>query len=121
MLAARKRLVGAAISAVVVCVLMALYIGLYLTPSPAAASAVTVAGPNGTELYVATGAAPELSDPQPSWDSCYVVDAKDQNRHHATPFELPANSLVHVACFQFDGQLGVRNPFIGLATGLVGG
>ena len=76
---------------------------------------------NGTKLYLATVAASELSDPHPSWVSYYVVDAKDQNWRHATTFELPANSLVHVTIYQFDGQSGLRNPFIAQATGIVGG
>jgi hypothetical protein len=53
--------------------------------------------------------------------SYYAVDAKDQNWHHATTFELPANSLVHVTIYQFDGQSGLRNPFIAQATGIIGG
>ena len=117
MSAAGKRLVGVAICAVVVCVLIGLYIGLYLTTSPGDASAAAVAGPNGTNLYLATVAASETTDPHPSWVSYYVVDAKDQNWHHATTFELPANSLVHVTIYQFDGQSGLRNPFIAPGDG----
>ena len=48
-------------------------------------------------------------------------DAHDQNWRHATTFVLPANSLVHVTIYQFDGQSGLRNPFIAQATGIVGG
>src|SRR5690349_8351522 len=121
MSAAGKRLVGVAVCAVVICVLIGLYIGLYLTTSPGDASAAGVTGSNGTNLYLATVAASELSDPHPSWVSYYVVDAKDQNWHHATTFELPANTLVHVTVYQFDGQSGLRNSFLSQATGIVGG
>ena len=34
---------------------------------------------------------------------------------------LPANSLVHVTIYQYDGDSGLRNPFISQATGTVGG
>jgi hypothetical protein len=121
MSAAGKRLVGVGICAVVICVLIGLYIGLYLTTSPGDASAAGVTGPNGTNLYLATVAASETTDPHPSWVSYYVVDSNDQHWRHATTFVLPANSLVHVTVYQFDGQSGLRNPFIAQATGVIGG
>jgi hypothetical protein len=49
------------------------------------------------------------------------VDSADQHWRHATTFVLPANTLVHVTIYQFDSQTGLRNPFIGQATGTVGG
>jgi len=121
MSATGKRLVGVAICAVVVCVLIGLYIGLYLTTSPGDASAAGVTGSNGTNLYLATVAASETTDPHPSWVSYYVTDSKDQNWRHATTFVLPANTLVHVTVYQFDGQSGLRNSFLSQATGIVGG
>jgi hypothetical protein len=66
-------------------------------------------------------AASELTDPNPNWVSYYVVDSRDQNWVHATTFELPANTLVHVTIWQFDSQTGLRNPFLAQATGTVGG
>ena len=54
MSAAGKRLLGVAVCAVVICVLIGLYIGLYLTTSPGDASAAGVTGSNGTNLYLAT-------------------------------------------------------------------
>jgi hypothetical protein len=119
MSAAGRRLVGVAIGAVVVCVLIGLYIGLYLTTSPGDASAAGTTGSNGTNLYLATVAASETTDPHPSWVSYYVVDAHDQHWRHATTFVLPANTLVHMTIYQFDGQSGLRNPFIAQATGII--
>jgi hypothetical protein len=121
MSAAGKRLLGVGICAVVVCVLIGLYIGLYLTTSPGDASAAGVTGSNGTNLYLATVAASETTDPHPSWVSYYVVDAKSEHWRHATTFVLPANTLVHVTVYQYDGQSGLRNPFIAQATGIIGG
>jgi hypothetical protein len=121
MSAAGRRLVGVTVCAVVVCVLIGLYIGFYLTTSPGDASVAGTTGPNGTQLYLATVAASETTDPQPSWVSYYVVDAKSQHWRHASTFVLPANSLVHVTVYQYDGQSGLRNPFISQATGIVGG
>jgi hypothetical protein len=121
MSAAARRVVVVAVCAAVVCVLIGLYIGLYLTTSPGDASAAGVTGSNGTNLYLATVAASETSDPHPSWVSYYVVDANDQHWRHATTFVLSANSLVHVTVYQFDGQSGLRNPFLSQATGIIGG
>ena len=54
------------------------------------------------------------------WVSYYVTDSSDQHWRHATTFVLPANTLVHVTVYQFDGQSGMRNPFISQARGTVG-
>jgi hypothetical protein len=48
------------------------------------------------------------------------VDAQSAHWRHATTYVLPANTLVHVTIFQYDGQSGLRNPFISQATGTTG-
>jgi hypothetical protein len=119
MSAVTKRLVGVVAGVVLVALLIGLYIGLYLTSQPGSASAQTSSA--GTHLYLATVAAAETSDPHPTWVSYYAVDAGDQNWRHVTTYTVPANTLVTVTIYQFDGQSGLRNPFIGQATGTVGG
>ncbi len=114
-----KRLLGVTVVAAVVCAAIGLYVGLYLTNVPGSAAAVRTA--SGTNLYLATVAASELSDPHPDWVSYYAVDANDGHWRHATTFVVPANTLVHVTIYQFDSQTGLRNPFIAQATGTVGG
>ena len=114
-----KRLLGVTLVAAIVCVAIGLYVGLYLTKVPGSAAAVQ--SPAGSHLYLATVASAELSDPHPTWVSYYVVDAKAQNWRHATTFVLPANTLVHMTIYQFDSQTGLRNAFIGQATGTAGG
>jgi hypothetical protein len=121
MSAAGRRLVGVAVCAVVVCALIGLYIGLYLTTSPGDASASATPTAGGVQLNLATVASSATNDAHPTWVSYYVVDSNDRNWRHATTFVLPANTLVHVTIYQFDGQSGLRNPFIGQATGTVGG
>jgi hypothetical protein len=106
------------IAAAIVCVAIGLYIALYLTNVPGSAAARSSSGVN---LYLGTVAAAETTDPHPTWVSYYVTDAKDQNWRHETTFVLPANTLVHVTVYQFDGQSGLRNPFISQAQGIVGG
>jgi hypothetical protein len=116
-----KRLLGVAISIAAVVALITLYIALYLTSSPGSASAAGVRTSAGTQLYLATVAAAETSDPHPTWVSYYAIDANDRNWRHATTFVLPAHTVVHVTVYQFDGQSGLRNPFISQATGIAGG
>ena len=110
-----------AVAVALVCALIGLYIALYLTSSPGSASASATRTAAGTQLYLATVPATETSDPNPSWVSYYKVDANDGNWQHATTYVLPAHSLVRVTIYQFDGQSGLRNPFISQATGIVGG
>lgn len=119
MSASGKRVAGIVVAAAIVCVAIGLYVGLYLTNVPGSASAVETSG--GTNLYLATVASSATDDPHPTWVSYYAVDAKDENWRHVTTYVLPANTLVHVTIFQFDSQTGLRNPFIGQATGTVGG
>jgi hypothetical protein len=103
----------------IVCGAIGLYIGLYLTNVPGSVAATQAS--SGTNLYLATVAAAKGTDPHPTWVSYYSVDANDQHWVHATTFQVPANTLVHVTIYQFDSQTGLRNPFIGAATGTVGG
>jgi hypothetical protein len=114
-----KRIIGITLTAAIVCILIGLYIALYLVNVPGSVAAATSA--SGTQLYLGTVPAAALNDPHPTWVSYYAVDANSTNWRHVTTFVLPANSLVHVTIYQFDGDSGLRNPFIGQATGTVGG
>jgi hypothetical protein len=118
--ASGKRLTGILIAAAIVCAAIGLYVGLYLTNVPGSAAA-SPSSSGRVNLYLGTVAASELTDPHPPWVSYYVVDAKDQHWRHETTFVLPAHTLVHVTVYQFDGQSGLRNPFLSQATGVVGG
>jgi len=113
-----KRALGATVVALIVCVAIALYIGLYLVNVPGSVAAVqTVSGP---QLYLATVATAEQSDPHNTWVSYYAVDANSGDWRHDTTYELPANTLVHVTIYQYDTSTGLRNPFFSQPTGTVG-
>jgi hypothetical protein len=114
-----RRLISVTVVAVIVCVAIGLYIGLYLTSQPQSIAATRT--PVGATLYLATVPAAELSDPHPTWVSYYVVSPNSTDWRHDTTFDVPAHSLVHVTIYQFDGDSGLRNPFISQATGTVGG
>lgn len=114
-----KRILGVVVGTAVVCAAIGLYIALYLIKVPGSVAATTA---NATvQLHLSTVAAAETSDPHPTWVSYYVVDSHDQHWRHQTTFVLPAHTLVHVTVFQFDGNSGLRNPFLSQATGISGG
>jgi hypothetical protein len=114
-----KRILGITVAAAVVCLLLGLYVGLYLTNVPGSASAATT--PAGASLFLGTVPASKGTDPHPSWVSYYETNVHDTNWQHKTTFVVPAHTLVHVTVYQYDGDSGLRNPFISQAIGTVGG
>jgi hypothetical protein len=76
-------------------------------------------GAKDVDLTIQTVAAvgPKLS-PNPEWVS-YLV--RDRGRWvRSTIWTVPAHSTVHVTVYQFDGDSGLRNPFMGKVRGTVG-
>jgi hypothetical protein len=119
MSATAKRGLVAAVLSVVILVAIGLYVGLYLVNVPGSAASTQTAA--GTSLYLATVPAAEGTDPHPTWVSYYAVNADSTKWRHDTTYTLPANTLVHVTIYQFDGQSGLRNPFLSQSMGTVGG
>jgi hypothetical protein len=114
-----KRLIGIGLGAAIVCVAIGLYIGLYLTNVPGAASATPA--PLGARLFLGTVPAAETTDPHPTWVSYYAVSPTSTHWKHVTTYNLPAHTLVRITIYQFDGDSGLRNPFLSQATGTGGG
>jgi hypothetical protein len=120
-----KKLIGIGVSLVIVAVLVGLYVATWATnlPQPVAAmSTRKVAGVvSGTQLTLQTVAAigPKYSPSHPDWVSYLVLD--HGKWVHSTIFQVPANSLVHVTVYQFDGDSGLRNPFLSQVQGTIGG
>ena len=69
-------------------------------------------------LQTVAAVGPQLA-PHPDWVSYLVRDDGGRWRR-STIFTLPANTLVHVTIYNFDGASGLRNPLLGRPTGLVG-
>jgi hypothetical protein len=115
-----RKLIGIALATAVVGVLIGLYIGLYLTRSPKALAA-PAAVRGGTELNLATVPASGPADANPDWVSYFAVDRNGGNWRHTTIYRVPAHSLVHITLYQFDGDSGLRNPFLAQAQGVVPG
>ena len=68
-------------------------------------------------LQTVAAVGPKLS-PNENWVSYLVKEHGVW--HRSTVWTLPANALVHVTVYQFDGDSGLRNPFLAEARGIVG-
>lgn len=120
MSSAGKRVAWIASAAVLVCVAIGLYIGLYLVNvSGSSAAAPSSAGTQ--QLYLGTVPAASVSDSHPTWVSYYAVDGNSGNWRHVTTYVLPANTLVRVTIYNYDSASGLRNPWFGQAVGTTGG
>ncbi len=119
MSATGKRLLWAGLGTLLVCVLLGLYVGLYLVNVPGSSAAVSTS--SGTSLYLGTVPAAALDDPHNTWVSYYAVDAQSRHWRHVTTYVLPAHSLVHVTIYNYDGQTGLRNPFLAQSQGTTTG
>jgi hypothetical protein len=114
-----KRAIGTGVVTVAVLAAIVLYITLYLTNVPGSVAAINT--PVGAQLYLASVPAAEKTDPHNTWVSFYSVNATSGNWQHKTTYELPANTLVRITIYQYDGPSGLRNPFISQVAGTVGG
>jgi hypothetical protein len=118
MSATAKRALWATVIAVVICAAIGLYIGLYLINVPGSVAATQSS--SGTSLYLATVPAAKGTDPHSTWVSYYAVSPSSTNWVHATTYTLPANTVVHVTIYQYDGQSGLRNEFLSQSSGTIG-
>jgi hypothetical protein len=62
---------------------------------------------------------PHLAPNHPDWVS-YLVRKPSGTWERTTVWTVPANALVKVTIYNFDGASGLRNPFLGEPQGLVG-
>jgi hypothetical protein len=106
-------LVAAAV--IVVAALIALYVARLLESPPT----VEASGRPTVHLALKTEAAVGPQGGSKSWVS-YLVRNSEGEWVHSTIFKVPAHSLVRVTVYQFDGDSGLRNPFLSQVHGTVG-
>ena len=115
-----QKLAGIAAALVVAGVLIGFYIADILMAGPKALRAGTPGPNNSINLTIQTvAAAGSTLTSNPSWVSYFVRDSSN-NWRHTTIWTLPAHTLVHVTVYQFDGNSGLRNPFLAKVRGTVG-
>lgn len=105
--------------------LVGILIGFYIAlltggPTPYTVPVASAGTSRSVDLTLQTVAAvgPKLS-PNENWVS-YLV-RENGVWHRSTVWTVPANTLVHVTIYNFDGRSGLRNPFLAQARGTVGG
>ena len=81
--------------------------------------ASTETTPRTANLTLATTAAIGPAGRQQTWVS-YLI-RQNGKWIHSTVWNLPAHSLIHVTLYQYDGQSGLRNPFLSQVQGTTGG
>ena len=117
-----KKLLGVSLALAVLGVLIGLYVAAWATSSPTTIAATTApASSGGDKLTLMTVAAigPRYSPTHPDWVS-YLV-RQNGKWVHSTIFSVPANSVIHVTIYQYDGDTGLRNPFLSQVQGTIGG
>jgi hypothetical protein len=118
-----KKLTGIGAAVGLIAALIAIYVSSWATsfPRSVAAASVGPGGSGGTQLTLQTVAAigSKLSPSHPDWVS-YLVQSKGK-WEHSTDFNVPANSIVHVTIYQYDGASGLRNAFLSEPQGTIGG
>lgn len=116
-----KKLVGIGVVIAVVGVAIGFYIVSFLMSGPKAFHpTVTPGAAKSVNLTIQTVAAVgrQLA-PNPDWVSYAVRDTQGRWRR-TTIWSLPAHTTVHVTIYQFDGNSGLRNPFMARVRGTVG-
>jgi hypothetical protein len=118
------KLLLVAVAVVAAGVTIGLYVSNLTTLAGSAAYSVPVSGTeNGhpvVNLKIQTVAAigPKLS-PNPDWVSYLIQNSSGQWKRE-TVWDLPANAIVHVTIYNFDGASGLRNPYLARPQGMVG-
>ena len=112
-----RRAVGVLIcTAVTVALLVTYLFGYVLGLPPTVAASANGRSANLTLQTVAAFG----SAPHPTWVSYLVKNASGQ-WVHSTIFRLPQNATIHVTIYNFDGDSGLRNPFLSQPRGVAGG
>ena len=116
-----KKLVGIAVVAAAIGILIGFYItGFLMSSPPSFRPTVTPGATKSVDLKIETVAAigPKLA-PNPDWVSYLVMNNKGR-WERSTIWTVPAHSIVHVTIYQFDGDSGLRNPFMAKVRGTIG-
>jgi hypothetical protein len=110
--------VAVVVAVVVVAVLIGFYVA-HLASGPPTVSAVQTAS-DEVQLTLKTEAAVGPQGSNAPWVSYLVRNAQGE-WVHSTLYKVPAHAIVHVTVYQFDGESGLRNPFLSQVQGTVGG
>jgi hypothetical protein len=111
------RISAIAIAVLVLAALIALYVANLLSGPPTVSASLTAS--REAQLTLKTEAAVGPQGSNAPWVS-YLVEDPQGKWIHSTIYQVPAHTLVHVTIYQFDGDSGLRNPFLSQVQGTVG-
>ena len=111
------RLAAIGLAVVIVAALIGFYVA-YLLRAPPPVEALQTAA-HTAQLTLKTEPAVGPQGGNPPWVS-YLIQNPQGKWIHSTIFKVPGHSLVHVTLFQYDGDSGLRNPFLSQVHGTVG-
>jgi hypothetical protein len=111
------RLATVVVGVVIVAVLIGFYVASLLSSPPTVSASQTAL--HQAQLTLKTEAAVGPQGGNPPWVS-YLIKDPEGEWIHSTIFKVPAHALVHVTIYQFDGESGLRNPFLSQVQGTVG-
>lgn len=111
------RISAIAVAVVVLAALIALYVANLLSEPPTVSATPTAT--REVQLTLKTEAAVGPQGSNPPWVS-YLIRDPEGGWIHSTIYKVPAHALVHVTIYQFDGDSGLRNPFLSQVQGTVG-
>jgi len=118
------KLLGVAVCVAAAGVLIGFYVSALAQENGSPSYSVPVQTVNGhpvVHLTLETVAAvgPQLSPSSPDFVSYLIQNAKGQWKRD-TVWRIPANATVHVTVYQFDGDSGLRNPYLARPQGIDG-
>jgi hypothetical protein len=113
---ARVSIVGFVV--IVLGVLIGFYVANLATEPPTVSATPTAQ--HEADLILKTEAAVGPQGENPPWVS-YLIKDPEGKWIHSTIYTVPAHAIVHVTVYQFDGDSGLRNPFLSQVQGTVGG
>jgi len=120
MSSARKlTIVGGAVLFAVIA--LGLYVFVWLAYNPETIASTPQTNSSGqvtNHLFLATTGSIDFGT-HPTWVA-YLI-RHDGKWVSSTVWQVPAHSVVHVTIWEYDSQTGLRNPFISMVRGTVGG
>ncbi|MGC1184125.1 MAG: hypothetical protein WBA31_03105 [Candidatus Dormiibacterota bacterium] len=100
---------------------LGIYVVFWLSYNPETITAPTTTNSSGqvtTHLFLATTGSIDFGT-HPDWVA-YLI-RHDNKWVSSTVWTVPAHSTIHVTIWEYDGESGLRNPFISMVRGTVGG
>jgi hypothetical protein len=113
-----RKALAVGVPTMVVAGLIALYVAS-LIGGPPTVEASSAGNPAVVQLTLKTEAAVGPQGANKPWVS-YLIRNDEGKWVHSTVYKVPANAIVHVTVYQFDGDSGLRNPFLSQVHGTVG-